>query len=419
MNRNFVLLWQGQFVSQLGSQAFTIAMMFWLKEVTGSATVMGAVMMASLLPMAILSPLGGVAADRFSRRGIIIACDLVNGVAVLSLAALMLTGAASTPFLVGWLFGVSVVGGILHSLFMPAIKAAIPSIVPSDRVAAANSLNEASTEVSTLVGQGVGGVLFRVLGAPVLFLVDGVSYLVSAASEAFITIPQTRLPAPPSLRAAARDAWRDLAAGMVFVRSRRGMPELIGTAAVINFFAMPFFVLLPFFVEDTLHRTSDWYGYLLAAFGGAGIAGYAVAGVVRWKGAARGAALSGCLVGVALGMGALGLARTAWHALALMAATGVLHGFFHVTITTLLQTRTPEELRGRVFGVLHALVMGLAPFAMGLSGVVADALDQNVRLVFVMCGAVLFVTAVVAVSSRALRDFLSGDGNDTESQSGA
>jgi len=414
LNRNFVLLWQGQFVSQLGSQAFTIAMMFWLREATGSATLMGVVMMASTLPMALLSPLGGVVADRFSRRSLIIACDVVDGVAVLSLSLVMLAGAGSTPLLIAWLVGVCVVGGVVRSVFTPAIRAAIPSIVPADRVAAANSANEASTEISTLLGQGVGGVLYRVLGAPVLFFLDGVSYLFSALSEMFIAIPQERLPAPPTMRTAVQAARADLGAGFAYIRSRRGMPGLIVTAAVINFFAMPFFVLLPFFVTDTLGRGADWYGFLLAAFGGAGIAGYALAGALRWTARARGAALSVCLLGMSAFMGGLGFARTPWQALSFIAAAGVFHGFFHVSLMTALQLQTPERLRGRVFGVLHALAMGTSPIAMGLSGVAADALDRNVPLLFVICGAVLFVTAVAAVSSRALRDFLSADttGND-------
>jgi DHA3 family macrolide efflux protein-like MFS transporter len=105
-------------------------------------------------------------------------------------------------------------------------------------------------------------------------------------------------------------------------------------------------------------------------------------------------------------MAALGVARTAWHALALMAFAGLLNGFFHVNTITLLQKGTPEELRGRVFGVLHTLVLGLAPVAMGLAGVAADALDQNVRLLFEVCGGVLLVTAGVAAASPELRAFL-------------
>jgi len=406
MNRNFVLLWQGQFVSQLGSQAFMIAMMFWLKHATGSATVMGVVMMASMIPMVVLSPIGGAVADRVSRRRVIIACDLASGVSVLSLAAVMFARPDATSLLIAWLLAVAVVGGIVRAFFMPAIKAAIPSIVPEERIAAANSLNEGSTEVSTLIGQGVGGVLFRVLGAPVLFLIDGVTYLVSAVSETFITIPQALPEQREPWRGVARAVRCELREGLSFVWTHRGMRNLMVAAAVMNFFAMPYFVLLPFYVEDSLRLTPDWYGYLLAAFGGGGIIGYSLAGAARLSGRARGTAMLFALIGVSACMAALGVARAAWHALTLMAFAGLLNGFFHVNTVTLLQKGTPEELRGRVFGVLHTLVLGLAPLAMGLAGVAADALDQNVRLLFEVCGGVLLVTAGAAAASRELRAFL-------------
>jgi MFS family permease len=406
MNKDFVLLWQGQLVSQLGSQAFTIAMMFWLKHATGSATVMGVVMMVSMLPMVLLSPIGGAVADQVSRRKIIIACDLISGVAVLSLAAVMFARPDATALHIAWLFGVGLVSGVVRAFFSPAIAAAIPSLVPEEKVAAANSLNESSTEVSTLLGQGIGGVLFRVLGAPVLFLIDGITYLVSALSESFITIPQTL----PDERVTWRDAGRkmkdDLRAGLRFILERRGMRNLMVTAAVINFFAMPFFILLPFYVEDSLGLTPDWYGYLLAAFGAGGIIGYVVAGTAKLEGRVRSGALLACLVLLSVGMGTLGAAARPWHALALFLATGLAHGFFQVGIITILQLSTPEELRGRVFGVLHTLVMGLAPISMGLTGVAADLLDQNARLMFMICGAVLLVAALAAAFDAPTRTFL-------------
>ncbi|HER34489.1 MAG TPA: MFS transporter, partial [Halothiobacillaceae bacterium] len=330
MNRNFVLLWQGQLVSQLGSQAFAIAMMFWLKHATGSATAMGLVMMASMLPMVILGPIGGTAADRFSRRTIIIACDLVSGVTVLSFAAVMFLQPDATALLVGWLVAVAIMGGVVRAFFTPAISAAIPSIVPVAQVSAANSLNEGSTQLSTLVGQAIGGVLYRVLGAPVLFLIDGITYLLSAASESFIHIPQKLPEERVTWRESMQRVATDLRAGLAHIRDSRGMPDLMAGAAVFNFFAMPFFVLLPFFIEDDLGATPDWFGYLLAAMGGGGLMGYALAGALRYSGRTRSVTMVACLVGMALGMGAIGFVASAPAALALMFAIGVCQGFFQV-----------------------------------------------------------------------------------------
>jgi MFS family permease len=406
MNKNFVLLWQGQFVSQLGSQAFTVAMMFWLKHVTGSASAMGIILMASMLPMVILGPIGGTLADQVSRRRIIIFTDLASGVGVILFALVMFLAPDATDLLLVLLFVVAVGGGVLRAFFSPAISAAIPSIVPDEKVAAANSLNQSSTEVSTLIGQGIGGVLFRLLGAPVLFLIDGITYVFSAVSETFIEIPQTLPEERLTWRDAGRRVMADLRAGISHVTARRGLRDFMIAAAVINFFSMPFFVLLPFHVEDTLGSTPDWFGYMLAGFGAGGIVGYAAAGTLRTTGRSRGAIMALCLVGLAACMTALGVAPTVGTSLALMIVAGVFHGYFQVGIMTILQLSTPEDMRGRVFGVLQTLVMGLTPISMGLAGVAADLVDQNTRLLFTVCGGVLFVTAVVVAFDPPLRGYL-------------
>ncbi len=408
-NRNFFLLWQGQFVSQMGSQAYAIAMMLWVKHETGSASLVGLLMMVSMIPFVILGPFAGTFADHFSRRKIIIFSDILSGIPVLTLAFLMFYKPADSKLLIVCLFLVSVILGIIRSFFNPAISASIPDIVPREKVSAANSLNQSSYQISQFVGQGIGGYLFVILGAPLLFLIDGITYLFSALSASFIRIPQKIPEKSGGWRDKLRQFKSDTAKGFQYVWGHTGIRALFFAAAFINFFAFPIFVLLPFYVEDYLKATPDWYGYILAASGFGTLIGYAIAGGVKIPSHFRSSAVISALVLMSFCLPVLSILREPVLALVLMIMIGILSGFFHINIYTLLQIAIPSEIRGRVFGLLITLSAGLTPISMGLSGIIADLVNQNIPLIYAVCGIIILFLSIITSLSKNFRSFLRTD----------
>lgn len=405
-NRNFILLWQGQFVSQLGDQAFFIAMAFWIKHATGSASLMGLVMMVGQLPSVLLSPIAGVVADRYKRRSIIIISDILRGIAVLLLAGFMSFAPERTDSIVVALFICVIFMSVVGSFFRPAISAAIPDLVPSEKLSAANSMNQSSMQLSTFIGQGAGGVLYRLLGAPLLFLIDGITYLVSAISESFIRIPYRPPQDSDDTETKYRRYKRQVAEGFRYIWGRPGLRTLILAAAFLNFFLIPIIVLMPFYVEDFLHSTPDWYGFIIAGFGIGALLGFIWAGAVRITGHTRSSLMLISLAVQAVLLGSLGFTDSKFVALALLFATGILNGFLNINISTIMQLTTPTEIRGRVFSLLSMVTGGLAPLAMGLSGVVADLLDQNIPLIFIVCGGITAVLSIGISFSHHFREFL-------------
>jgi MFS transporter, DHA3 family, macrolide efflux protein len=367
LNRHFALLWQGQFASQIGNQLHATAVMFWIKHATGSASLMGLIMMFSTLPGVILGPLGGTFADRYSRRAIIILSDLICGIAVLLLAGLLFLRPGATGPVVFWLFVVSVLIGIVGAFFRPAISAAVPDLVPRERIAAANSLTQSSMQVSVFVGQGLGGTLFRLLGAPTLFLANGISYVFSATLATFIRIPQhpPRTGPPPAtiLKAFAADT----AVGLRYVWHRRGMRNLFLTAAVLNFLTSPFGV----------------------------------------RGRSRAALVIGCLVLAGATLALFGVVRHRFGALGLSLGVGLLTGIININLMTILQQTTPSEIRGRVFGLLGTLAMGLTPIGMGLAGMTADLLHHSITSIFIACGSLMAAVTLLVATDRDFRTYLS------------
>jgi len=406
MNRNFFLLWQGQSISLLGSQGFSVAMLFWIKHATGSAALMGLLQMLSSLPAVLLGPIGGTLADRYSRRQIIILSDVSRAIAVLLLAGFIFLLPAATETTLVWLFVVSILIAVVTPFFNPAISASIPDLVPQNRVTSANSLSQLSYQLSVFIGQGLGGTLFRLLGAPILFLIDGATYLFAAASESFVVIPQVTPQQNRAWKEQFLEFKRDIVKGLRYVWHKSGLRELVFVSAFLNFFTAPVIILLPFYVEDALKVKIDWYGFLLAAYGAGTMAGYVFAGATRLSGKARGKLMLLFILLESFGYGMLGLVSNPSTAMAMAFVGGITGGFVTVNITTLLQITTPGEIRGRVFGLLGTIAGSLTPIAMGLAGVVADLVNQNIPLIYVTCGVIMILLSIWVSLNREFRHFL-------------
>ena len=409
-NRDFTLLWQGQLVSQLGSQAFLVATMYWMMEATGSASLVGVVMMLSALPMVLLGPLGGTLADRRARVPILVVCDAVSGVAVLSLAGLLLSGRASTGLTVAWLFAVVAAVGCVRAFFLPAVTAAVPDLVPAASLPAANSLFQLSSQGSTVLGQALGGVLYRLLGAPWLFVADGVSYLLSAASESFIRQPAVAKGPRKKPAAVFAEYARDTGEGFAYLRRRPGLLALLVAASAVNFFLMPVFVLLPFYVEQRLGAGAAWYGFLLSGLSAGSIAGSVIAGLLRLTQRRRGALMVASFFAASVLLGLLGVATSRYLALTLLTAAGLASGLINVHVITLFQTATPPELRGRVLSLVIALGGAVTPLGMLVGGVLGDVTGMRLAAIFVGCGAAATATVSIATAQSAFRALLGGDG---------
>jgi MFS family permease len=405
-NRHYCLLWQGQMINQLAAQVFSVAMLLWIKRATGSATAMGLMLMLSALPAALLAPIAGTFADRHSRRRIIIAGNIVLGVVSLAMARLMSSGLAATQTILAGLVVVSLSTAIANSFFSPAVSAAIPDLVPRDKIAAANSLSQSSFQLSSFLGQGLGGTLFLLLGAPALLLLNGLGYLLAAVAGCLVSIPQRIPVASGSWRKNLVAFKKDLLQGLHYVWADAGLRMLVFVSAAFNFFTIPVVVLLPFYVEDYLEVTADWYGFIVAGYGVGSLIGYASAGILRLAGRTRsGFQMIVMILVESAGYVLLGVLRDPQVSLALAVLGGFAAGIVMVDVVTTLQLTTPGEMRGRVFGLLGAIASSLTPIGMGLSGVVADVLHRDIPLIYVICGSCTAALALGASSSREFRDY--------------
>jgi len=433
-NKNFLLLWQGQLISQIGQRYFNVGMLFYIKQATESASLMGAMMLFSTLPGVLMGPIGGTFADHFSRKKIIVYSDLIQGILVFSLAALMFFfiyagGVMSTTFPpdpfalftftylaphanaanITWMFIVATLGAIIFAFFTPAMSAAVPDLVPKNKLDMANSLNQFAIFLAIFLGQGLGGLIFSITGAPLLFLINSATYLYASGTESFISIPRPK----PREERKAGEAWksfiRDTREGLDYVWNEKGMRILFLAAALLHLLIAPMLLLLPFYVEDYLRQNASWYGYLLAAVGLGSVAGYLIAGAVNVRGKAQSRMIILSLLAASLSLGIVGFITQPFIVLGVVTIFGLTAGIFIVKTTTVIQLAANSAIRGRVFGLLTTLTSGLAPIGMGIAGVIADMANKNIPVIYAVCGLLVLVMSIGLALSHEAREFLSLD----------
>ena len=406
LNRDFLLLWQAQGASGIGVAMAQVATVYWLLQETGSATIMGLVSMTAAIPGVLLGPFGGALADRYSRRVLIVAGNSLLGIAALCLGLAFVAVPGQVEFKIGALAVFGVLTGAANAVLRPAVMAAVPNLVPLVRLNTANAMNSFATMASNGIGNAIGGVLFRVIGAPMLFLSTGCTYLLAALSVAFLRMPQALPLAPPSLRSLMGAFMTDVAVGLRYVWGRKGLRNMVLAFAMLNFVTAPMAVLLPILLDQHRGLPPDWYGYLMGAMATGNVTGMVVAGVVRIDGPARTVTMLAALYSMAVCTFVIGVAESPYTLLVAHAVDGVFMGMMMVAFTTLMQATTPDRLRGRAMSVLMTLIMGTVPIAMGLAGVLADAVDQNVPLLFIGGGVVAGCIVTAMGSGRAFREFL-------------
>jgi MFS family permease len=406
-NRNFTLLWQGQLVSSMGKQVFALVCMLTIKQLTGSGSLMGLLMMAALLPSVLLGPAAGVFVDRLDRRKLIAWTDIAGGIFVLAALAAMLALPNNTPAIIAAFFAVTICTGLLDTFSQPAISASLPDLVPAGSLEAANGLNMGSVQMAIFAAQGGAGLLFKLLGAPLLVLANAATYLYSGVSELFIRIPRRE-----GGRHSGEKPWRrfrlELSEGLRFVARYPGMLAMIVSFTVLNFLVSPILVTLPFFAQNYLGQGPEWYGFFMAAFGIGALSGYLLVAARPSRGRRRAAWMVAGMLGQSILILAALLCRSPYAALPIMFIVGLANGVLNVNINTLMQIVTPRELLGRVNALTQTLAAGAMPLGMALSGILFDLSGQNVPLMFTASGVTMIIASLLPlVVSRDYWGFLS------------
>jgi predicted MFS family arabinose efflux permease len=364
--RNFRLLLAGHGVSHLGDRMVTVALAFAVLEVGGSASAVGLVLAASWVPAVASILVGGVVADRISRRTVMVAADLVRVCSQGTMAALLISGVAEVWMLAA-LAGVT---GAAIGFFNPAATGLLPDVVPSEGLQPANALRSTAASVSEILGPLAAGILVAAAGAGWAIAADAVSFAISAACLAALRLGRSAEREPAAF-------LRDLLAGWIAVRSRRWLWTFLAYFAVANVTWGAWSALGPVVAARDLGGAGPW-GTVLGAVGAGALLGSLAATRVRPTRPLVFVALMDGLFGLPLAFLAAGAS------VPILAVGGVLSGIglmlgMSVWETT-LQREIPIESLSRVASYDWFASYAVYPLGLAIWGPLAGATGIHTAL---------------------------------------
>ena len=351
-NRNLQLLFGGQVVSSFGDWLYVLALGILAYEITGSATVVAVLTFARLLPYAVLLPFSGMLADRGNRKVLMISADLGRGACMLGL---LFAGSEETLWIA---YPLVFLATVFSSLFQPAMSSVLPAIVgDEEKLVEANSIWSQMDSVSFVLGPALGGVL-ALLGAPELaFVINGATFLVSAATLLFVHIPPREVPV--TAEGEDEEGWlSETLAGFRFLfRENQGVLAALTVAFVgLTFTGGGIWTLILVLSDEAFGLGTEGSGFLNSVYGAGGVVGGLAAGYLASKVRLGPAVIwsigAGSVVFICLGISPAGVLP-----FVIMFVVGILDIMVDVNGTTIIQTGTPEELLGRVFGAFDGVLI--------------------------------------------------------------
>jgi MFS family permease len=373
--RDYRLLWAGAFTSSVGTWMQQVAQAWLIFTMTGSPSLLALDAFLGAAPFLLFSLFGGVFADRFDRRRILLSSQFVQ----LS-TAFLLAGLIFTNHVAVWMIlTLSFVVGFAQSFGGPAYQALVPTLVDREDLSNAVALNSIQFNLARVVGPVLAGIAFYKLGAAACFALNGLSFVAVIVA---ILLLKRGAPAAP----AAEPVWRSLKTGLKAVRDARPLRGLVAMAFAGSFCSIPLVTFLPVFARDIFHRDAKGYSGLLAAFGiGAVVGAIGVAGFghVKRKGIVA--------VGTQMTFGALmiafSLSRNPILSYGILVLAGAALMVIFAMFMTLVQTIVEDHLRGRVVSIYTLAFRGAMPLS-NLVSVFAASL-VSVPTILVASGLIL------------------------------
>jgi MFS family permease len=359
-HRDFRLFLIGQTVSLSGTWMQSVAQGWLVYSLTRSPFYLGMVAAAGAFPILFFTLIGGVIADRFAKRNLLLLTQALSIIPALLLGILTLAGVIAV-----WQVALlAFVLGTINAVDIPARQSFLIEMVGRGHVVNAIAMNSAVFNGSRIIGPMIAGLSIEYFGMPACFFIN-------AASFAAVIVALLMMEARGETRAKSEGVLRDLMRGIAFIRGNKGIQSAFLLIGVFSLVGLPYISLLPVFAGEIFHRGAQGLGFLMGASGVGALAaalGIAARGTIRDN--IKFMSLAALCFSCALL--AFSVSRTFWVSLCVMAAGGWGLVSYLAAANSYIQLKVPDELRGRVMSVYSFVFLGLVPVGNSVMGTFAD-----------------------------------------------
>lgn len=371
----FFTIWTGQAFSLLGSKIAQFALIWWMTEQTGSATVLAMASLVGLIPEIVLGPLAGAYVDRWNRRVVMIVADTAIALASLGLALLFWADTIQLWHVYTILF-IRSVGGSFH---WTAMQASTSLMVPKEQLTRVAGMNQTLHGLLNIFGAPLGALLMELLPLYGVMLVDVGTAAWAIAPLLFVSIPQPRWQRTEQETAGKQSIWADMRDGVRYLVHWPGLVILTAVAMAIKVVLTPAFSLIPLLVKDHFGGNAAQLGLLEAVMGGGIVGGGLLLSL--WGGFPKKIyTMTLGIAGFSLAFLVWGMVPGTWFWVAVI--SGVLVGLtiplIDGPLMAILQSTVAPEMQGRVFTLFGSLIWITSPLGLSMAGPISDWLGLQV-----------------------------------------
>ncbi len=396
--KNFTLLILGQLTSLFGNFILKLALSMYVLEVTGSAAIFAGILSAATIPTILLSPLGGILADRADRRNIMVALDALTGVSVLC-AALFL----SENNAIAVISTLLIILSILCAFETPTVQACIPTMLQGDNIMKGNAVVNQVASLSYLIAPMLGGVLYAMLGLKPVMYASVVCFFITALFECFIKLSYQRIQNQGGVLQIVK---QDFLSSMQYIsKEQTSISKMLLLTAFSRFFVMGITIVgLPFLVRTVLGFNAKYYGAAESALAVATILGSIAAGILAEKLKIHKLSFLLAILGIFIIPAGivflLPVNATIKYGVTIVSFCGMqaVISIFSIFAVSLIQQRTPNHLIGKVMAYTSTVTLCVQPIGQIVYGFLFDRFYSAVYFVLIPTGIIVCIVGLSAMN---------------------